>query len=180
MSTDSKAILSLVGGVVAGAAVSYFLTRSWVAGVKEQVSAKVDAAVSDLRAQQTRFLAASPQKTYPPTRRAAKQKRVLVTGGAGFVGSNLVDVLMQQVRAQGVVALAPCRPCALPWLRASCCVALPAGPAQWCPHPPPRSSPTSPPPPPPLLPCAFSHPLLPTGPHCPRGGQPEHWQAQEH
>ena len=34
----------------------------------------------------------------PAPRRRAAQKRVLISGGAGFVGSNLVDVLMMQVR----------------------------------------------------------------------------------
>ena len=37
-------------------------------------------------------------KVYPPVRRlnSAARKRILITGGAGFVGSHLTDVLMRQ------------------------------------------------------------------------------------
>jgi hypothetical protein len=43
-----------------------------------------------------RFFASSTAKTFPPVRLLAahERQRILVTGGAGFVGSHLVDRLM--------------------------------------------------------------------------------------
>ena len=152
MSSHSSAI---VAGCVAGAAVSFLLTRAWV-------QSSTAALEKTLMGRLSASLAAAPAspKTFPPVARAENQKRILITGGAGFVGSNLVDVLMQQVRARARPP--PAAVGHLRWARQAVARA------------PLSLTAPSPPRPHPVPPCACA------GPHCLRDGQPLHGQAQEH
>ena len=153
MSSHSSAI---VAGCVAGAAVSFLLTRAWVQSSTAALEKTLMGRLSASLAAAPAAVAAAPAspKTFPPVARAENQKRILITGGAGFVGSNLVDVLMQQVRS---AAPGPSRGDSPPP-----CVGAKR---HSHPSPPPHPTPLSTPPP---------------GPHCVCGGQPVHGQAQEH
>jgi hypothetical protein len=105
--TIITAVAAGAAGAVLATALSSFLTKRAAAGTSKAPALATGADEAALAgrvreavlAQASALRDAPAGKLYPPVATPVKQLRILVSGGAGFVGSNLVDVLMMQVRA---------------------------------------------------------------------------------
>ncbi len=106
-------LLCATAGALVGGVLSYVLSGRRHRALEVSLAAQLAASEAKLRAEHQRAVRGgaggadavkgTAGKVYPPvnTLLSKDQKRILVSGGAGFVGSHLVDALMMQVLVRG-------------------------------------------------------------------------------